>query len=128
MGYALRRFLPFKRLRFNTLRPSAVFIRLRKPWTLLRCLFLGWYVMNIALHLFSMDGKPGEFTRCSILPGKYSQNMEQTPYFGAVSPIACISIVEKRPSCQAFYRAQNVISFARFFTGRSGAPAIRRQI
>ena len=106
--YALKRFLPFKRLRFNTLRPSVVFMRLRKPCTLLRCLFLGWYVMNIALHLFSMDGKPGELTRCSILPGKYSQYMEQTPHLWAVSPIACISIVEKRPSCQAFYPSQNM--------------------
>jgi len=39
--YALSFLRPFARLRFKTLRPSAVFMRLRKPCTLLRCRFFG---------------------------------------------------------------------------------------
>ena len=40
--YALISFLPLARRRFSTLRPFLVDILLRKPWTLLLFLFLGW--------------------------------------------------------------------------------------
>jgi hypothetical protein len=41
-AYADSLFLPLSLRRANTLRPLAVFIRLRKPWTFFRWRFLGW--------------------------------------------------------------------------------------
>ncbi len=43
---------PLSLLRESTLRPLRVFMRWRKPWTFLRCLFLGWYVPSISCTSF----------------------------------------------------------------------------
>lgn len=80
MGYALKRFLPFKRLRLSTLRPSLVFMRLRNPCTLLRWRFLGWYVINIWLHLFSISGKPQNHSQSFFHAARYG-----IPYYNMLS-------------------------------------------
>lgn len=49
--YADNFFLPFALLLASTFLPFAVLILLRKPWTLDLCLFFGWYVIFIPIHL-----------------------------------------------------------------------------
>src|SRR5690606_13825395 len=46
---ALRRLRPLARRRARTLRPSAVFMRARKPWSRLRLRLLGWKVRLVAM-------------------------------------------------------------------------------
>jgi len=48
-GQTQRRARPLARRRARTLRPSAVFIRARKPWSRLRFRLLGWYVRLVAM-------------------------------------------------------------------------------
>src|SRR5690606_38276921 len=50
-----RRARPLARRRARILRPSAVFMRARKPWSRLRLRLLGWYVRLVAM------GHPGWF-------------------------------------------------------------------
>lgn len=45
--YADNFFLPLSLLLARTFLPLAVLILFLKPWTLLLCLFLGWYVLSI---------------------------------------------------------------------------------
>ena len=45
--YADNLFLPFARLAAKTFLPPGVLILALKPWTLLLCLFFGWYVIFI---------------------------------------------------------------------------------
>jgi hypothetical protein len=49
-GSTVRRFRPFRRLRFRTLRPPGVLILWRNPWVRALFLFLGWYVRFIHIH------------------------------------------------------------------------------
>src|SRR5690606_36956597 len=48
-GQALRRLRPLARRRARILRPSAVFMRARKPWSRLRLRLLGWKVRLVAM-------------------------------------------------------------------------------
>ena len=48
-GQAQRRLRPLARRRARTLRPSAVFMRARKPWSRLRLRLLGWKVRLVAM-------------------------------------------------------------------------------
>ena len=47
VNYADNLFLPFARLAAKTFLPPGVLILARNPWTLLLCLFFGWYVIFI---------------------------------------------------------------------------------
>ena len=49
--YADNFFLPFNLLAAKTFLPPALLILLRKPWTLDLCLFFGWNVIFVWIHL-----------------------------------------------------------------------------
>jgi hypothetical protein len=71
--------LPFALLAARTLRPPAVFILARNPWTLERCLFLGWYVI-FAIANTSLTGwlkQPGKFSKINAKSDQISAESDE---------------------------------------------------
>lgn len=99
-------FLPLLRLRFNTLRPLSVAIRLRKPCTLLRWRFLGWNV----LFIIKLPRKSVKFSFCYLKCVSHFFPIKRRVYY-----------IEKRFCCQQKIRISKLINdilipfFTRFF-------------
>lgn len=88
-------FLPLLRLRFNTLRPLSVAIRLRKPCTLLRWRFLGWNV----LFIIKLPRKSVKFSFCYLKCVSHFFPIKRRVYY-----------IEKRFCCQQKIRISKLIN------------------
>lgn len=111
-AYADSFFLPLLRLRASTLRPLAVLMRLRKPWTFFLCLTLGWKVIFIVYSTsFLLIYKGISQSVRPMLKGAFSAKKISARQISEENPIVSqlVIIAAMPPFCQARIRTSEPV-------------------